>query len=72
MGVELHWGGDDLRIEVANVVGATAGDAGGHGIEGMRRRLDSAGGRLDVRRRQAGEQETFTATAWVPTRAVTA
>ena len=77
--VELHWGGDDLRIEVANVVGSaadgpvtTADEAGGHGIEGMRRRLESVGGRLDVRRRQAGGQETFTATAWVPMRTVTA
>lgn len=77
--VELHWGGDDLRIEVANAVGATASstesttdDAGGHGIEGMRRRLEAVGGRLDVRRRQADDQETFTATAWVPMRAVTA
>jgi len=77
--VELHWGGDDLRIEVANAVGATASstesttdDAGGHGIEGMRRRLEAVGGRLDVRRRRADDQETYTATAWVPMRAVTA
>lgn len=81
--VELHWGGADLRIEVANVVGAPAtvtgpetmaetmaDDAGGHGIDGMRRRLESVGGRLDVRRRQADDQGTFTATAWVPMRAV--
>lgn len=77
--VELHWGGDDLRIEVANVVGPAAegpetpaDEAGGHGIQGMRRRLESVGGRLDVRRRQVQGQETFTATAWVPMRAVTA
>ncbi|MGY2873475.1 signal transduction histidine kinase [Marmoricola sp. URHA0025 HA25] len=72
--VELHWSGD-LRIEVANVVGSTSGHEqgaaepiGGHGLEGMRRRLDFVGGRLDVRRRQAEDGETFTATAWVPTR----
>ena len=77
--VELHWGGDDLRIEVANMVGpagvgagASADDAGGHGLQGMRRRLESIGGRLDVRRRQADGHETFTVTAWVPMRAVTA
>lgn len=77
--VELHWGGDDLRIEVANVVGpvgagaeAPADDVGGHGLQGMRRRLESIGGRLDVRRRRADDHETFTVTAWVPIRAVTA
>jgi len=75
--VELHWGGDDLRIEVANVVAVTADasepateDAGGHGIQGMQRRLESIGGRLDVRRRRAAERDTFTVTGWVPTRAV--
>jgi signal transduction histidine kinase len=70
--VELHWGGD-LRIEVSNVVGATVvkpatDPSGGHGIDGMRRRLESVGGRLDVRRRDAEDGETFTATAWVPAR----
>jgi hypothetical protein len=33
----------------------------------MRRRLESVGGRLDVRRRS--DPPTFTATAWVPIRA---
>jgi hypothetical protein len=32
----------------------------------MRRRLDSVGGRLDVRRREEPDGPTFTATAWVP------
>lgn len=40
------------------------GSSARRGITGMRRRLESVGGRLDVRRR-AG---TFTATAWVPVR----
>jgi signal transduction histidine kinase len=73
--VELHWGGNDLRIEVTNVVGPTdpgpaptPDQVGGHGIEGMRRRLESVGGRLDVRRRQGDGRETFTATARVPMR----
>jgi signal transduction histidine kinase len=39
---------------------------GGRGLEGMRRRLEAVGGRLDVRRRT--DPPTFTATAWVPVR----
>jgi hypothetical protein len=36
----------------------------------MRRRLESVGGRLDVRRRETPEgARTFTVTAWVPVRA---
>jgi signal transduction histidine kinase len=38
----------------------------GQGLDGMRRRLEAVGGRLDVRRRT--EPPTFTATAWVPVR----
>jgi signal transduction histidine kinase len=71
--VERHWEGE-LRIEVQNAVDpeseetrpiAAAGD--GQGLDGMRRRLESVGGRLDVRRRN--DPATFTATAWVPLRA---
>lgn len=40
----------------------------GQGIDGMRRRLAAVGGRLDVRRRDEGGTQTFTATAWVPVR----
>ncbi len=80
--VERHWDGD-LRIEVQNAVadGAPVGDDtqplhgvpatppdGGQGIDGMRRRLEAVGGRLDVRRR--GEPATFTVTAWIPVRVV--
>ena len=73
--VERHWEGE-LRIEVQNVVepvieetqplvtAPTAG--GGRGVDGMRRRLESVGGRLDVRRRS--DPPTFTATAWLPVR----
>jgi signal transduction histidine kinase len=39
---------------------------GGQGLDGMRRRLEAVGGRLDVRRRV--DPPTFTATAWVPVR----
>ena len=76
--------GDDLRLEVRNTekqetvaseetvplrlaVDADAGSQG-QGLPGMRRRLESVGGRLDVRRRQHGDLSTFTATAWVPVR----
>jgi signal transduction histidine kinase len=80
--VERHWEGD-LRIEVQNAVAdpwayddetrpvtglpPPAPDVG-QGLEGMRRRLEAVGGRLDVRRRS--DPPTFTATAWVPVRVV--
>jgi signal transduction histidine kinase len=80
--VERHWPEGswdrDLRIEVRNVEGgvvATGGDETqplrvvgppGQGLDGMRRRLDAVGGRLDVRRRDEGGEPTFTTTAWVP------
>jgi signal transduction histidine kinase len=79
--VERHWDAD-LRIEVQNAVpdhdAGTPDEPppiagvpvpppyGGQGLEGMRRRLDAVGGRLDVRRRT--DPPTFTATAWVPVR----
>lgn len=79
--VERHWEGE-LRLEVRNVVDPSPtgrsdevtapislSASPGHGLEGMRRRLESIGGRLDVRRRdEAGTGPTFTATAWVPLR----
>ncbi|NYE36611.1 signal transduction histidine kinase [Nocardioides cavernae] len=79
--VERHWEGE-LRLEVRNAV-AVADDATqplrtlapdapaptpGQGVEGMRRRLEAVGGRLDVRRREEAGGPTFTATAWVPVR----
>lgn len=66
--VERHWEGE-LRIEVRNVVGDAGGGGGGQGLDGMRRRLESVGGRLDVRRREEAVGPTFTATAWMPVRA---
>jgi signal transduction histidine kinase len=67
--VERHWEGE-LRIEVRNVV-EPGGEAAapGNGLDGMRRRLESVGGRLDVRRREEEGRATFTATAWIPVRA---
>lgn len=80
--VERHWPGggleQDLRLEVRNVEPAAgavdetqplAATTPGQGIDGMRRRVDSVGGRLDVRRRVEADGPTFTATAWVPVRA---
>jgi signal transduction histidine kinase len=72
--VERHWGeyGGDLRLEVSNVADPPAGESPGEtgqGLAGMRRRLESVGGRLDVRRRQSPDGTVFTATAWVPVRA---
>ncbi len=78
--VERHWEGE-LRIEVRNVIDTSAPETQplvmaqpipehvGQGLEGMRRRLESVGGRLDVRRRSEAGGPTFTATAWVPVRA---
>lgn len=68
--VERHWEGE-LRIEVRNVIDTeeeVPGATPGQGLEGMRRRLEQAGGRLDVRRREEPGGATFTATAWVPVR----
>ncbi|MDF1605551.1 histidine kinase [Nocardioides sp. YIM 152315] len=62
-------GGDETRPIALPVDPAAPTDpaaAGGQGIDGMRRRLDAVGGRLDVRRRT--DPPTFTATAWVPVR----
>jgi signal transduction histidine kinase len=77
--VERHWEGE-LRIEVRNVIDTSGTETqplvmaepvpehSGQGLDGMRRRLESVGGRLDVRRRAETGGPTFTATAWVPVR----
>ncbi len=77
--VERHWH-DRLRLEVRNAVDATddetqliptAGTAhGGHGLDGMHRRLASVGGRLQVQRHDGDAGVTFIATAWIPLRTV--
>ncbi len=70
--VDVHWA-DDLRIEVANATTQPVPGVDGQGLDGMRRRLDGVGGRLDVRRRahpDGGDGRLLhTATAWVPVRA---
>ncbi|MFA6575122.1 MAG: hypothetical protein WCS84_06845, partial [Nocardioides sp.] len=73
--VERHWPDGswvgELRIEVRNVARTGVEDAPpGQGLDGMRRRLEAVGGRLDVRRREAATGPTFTVTAWVPVRTV--
>ena len=80
--VERHWEGE-LRLEVRNAVDPDnpppghdleetqpIAAAGGQGVDGMRRRLESVGGRLDVRRRDDPGASSFTATAWLPLRRV--
>jgi signal transduction histidine kinase len=70
--VERHWPedslSDELRIEVRNGVDEDAppGERGS-GLDGMRKRLEAVGGRLDVRRREEDDATTtFTVTAWIP------
>ncbi|MEP7089564.1 MAG: histidine kinase [Nocardioidaceae bacterium] len=70
----------DLRVEVRNTEAPRPDDAdprplsadplrgAGQGLTGMKRRLESVGGRIDVRRRETLDGVTFTATAWVPVR----
>ncbi|MEV5540278.1 histidine kinase [Saccharopolyspora shandongensis] len=74
--VELRWA-DELRIETVNTITGendTETSQGGHGLAGMRRRLESVGGRLDIRRQtfenvhDGAAATTFTATAWLPVR----
>jgi signal transduction histidine kinase len=60
---------DATLDETQPIAGApVAHDSSGQGVDGMRRRLEAVGGRLDVRRRS--EPPTFTATAWIPLRVV--
>ncbi len=72
--VERHWPDGswegELRMEVRNVVADGESADAGQGLDGMRRRLESVGGRLDVRRRDEPTGATFTTTAWVPVRSV--
>lgn len=69
--VELQWAADTLRIQTTNTIAAEPSarpSSGGHGLDGMRRRLESVGGRLDIRCQGSGNPDaaTFHATAWVP------
>ena len=75
--VERRWPERDsvenvLHVVVRNVVDVSTarGDlGGGQGIAGMRRRLESVGGVLDVRRSGDPDDPTFVAAALVPVRA---
>jgi signal transduction histidine kinase len=75
--VERDWG-DELRIEVRNAVDETVRSGpsrgvdvppSGLGLPGMRRRLETVGGRLDLKHAEAAGESWFTATAWMPLRA---
>jgi hypothetical protein len=59
---------DEQTVPLAAATGDPA-DGSGRGVDGMRRRLEAVGGRLDVRRRREADGPTYTATAWVPVRA---
>jgi signal transduction histidine kinase len=79
--VERRWPDGDreptLRISVSNVAAAEpaaepavqAPDrTAGQGLTGMRQRVEAAGGRLHVDRREVAGEHRFTATAWIPVR----
>ena len=72
--VERRWPDGDweatLRISVSNTAAAApAADwTAGQGLTGMRQRVESVGGRLDVDRHEAAGEPRFTATAWIPVR----
>lgn len=76
--VRRHWPAgsheETLRLEVVNPVPRapevwpSAAQAPGRGLDGMRRRLEAVGGRLDVERREGPEGAEFAAEAWVPLR----
>ncbi|WP_157513887.1 sensor histidine kinase [Nocardia concava] len=70
--VELHWG-DELLIRTVNdaAAGSANPDHTGRGLDGMRRRLESVGGRLAIEdHRDEHAAGTFTVAAWVPLRRV--
>ncbi|MFI9506166.1 sensor histidine kinase [Nocardia sp. NPDC052566] len=72
--VEVDWA-DELRIRTRNPVGdAIAAEPGGHGLEGMRQRLEAIAGDLEVHRQpaeSAAGTATFIATARMPIRRYT-
>ncbi|MFJ6900698.1 sensor histidine kinase [Streptomyces hokutonensis] len=72
--LERHWphAAEELRIHVRNTVAdRSAGTpSGGLGLAGMRSRLASVDGRLDVQERTGEHGDEFSVTAWIPVRAM--
>ena len=69
--VDQYWD-DGLYLEVENTVdtlAASSQDGPGLGQQGMVRRLESVGGRLDAGRATVDGEERYVARAWLPVRA---
>ncbi|MEW1615927.1 MULTISPECIES: histidine kinase [unclassified Streptomyces] len=78
--LDQHWpqrlGEHELRVQVRNVIAtepmsvASSGPGPGLGLGllGMRQRLGSVGGRLDIQRAAGSEGEEFQLMAWIPLR----
>jgi signal transduction histidine kinase len=68
--IERRWpeANGDLRIETQNVMEPGDPARAGQGLPGMRRRLESVGGKIDVRQRDSPDGPIFAVTAWVPVR----
>ena len=69
--VERRWPDGDweatLRITVSNAVADAGADwTAGQGLTGMRQRVESVGGWLDVDRHEVAGEARFTASAWIP------
>lgn len=63
--IDYLWQGG-LRVQVRNYVAETPGGGHGSGIAGMRARLESVGGALEILRYDSNEGEIVSTTAWVP------
>ncbi|MFI5425446.1 sensor histidine kinase [Aeromicrobium sp. UC242_57] len=74
--IERHWpdehgvpqGRGGLQMQVRNLKGFAPQVHGGLGVIGMRTRLESVGGHLDVQESQGPDGQEHTVTAWVPVR----
>ncbi|RKS80430.1 signal transduction histidine kinase [Motilibacter peucedani] len=65
--VHREWSEDALVLRVCNRTAPDGGTSGGgRGLPGMKQRLESVGGTLDVARTDDREGATFTATARIP------
>ncbi len=68
--VEIAHRDDGVRIEVTNPLGPTPTGAPGHGLVGMRERVNAAGGTLEVGPRGDGAFGVHAELPVVPERAV--